>query len=148
MEGQPGLLESRTAEVQALGTAVGRILRKKVALHCGPRASGFNWFKGKLWAPLVLRYYYHRFLSTKLRVRQYTCREDQATPWVMAALERVSGPVPRTAGGPSHPHQAEPSSWIKSDKCPRPSSPLSKVLPLSEINLFWSIRTCLSQLSW
>ena len=136
-EGIPGLLERRTAEAQVLGTAVRWILRETMAVHYGPHASENNWFKGKFWAPLVLRYYYHRFLSTKLRMRRYTCRDDQATPWVMAALERVSGPVPGTAVDlPAQgarfppPHQAEPSAWIKSDRCPRPSSPLAKVLPL------------------
>lgn len=107
-EGLPGLLERRTAEAQVLGTAVGWILRETMAVHRGPHALENNWFKGKFWAPLVLRYYYHRFLSTKLRMRQYTCQDDQAKPWIMAALERVSGPVLGTAGGPSHPGSQGP----------------------------------------
>lgn len=38
--GQPGLLESRLLRPRLLGQLLDLILREKMALHCGPHASG------------------------------------------------------------------------------------------------------------
>lgn len=77
---------------------------------------------------------------------------------------RYSPPSPNYPHGPQLSHResvdqsqgASPHSqprqrlaaWIESDRCSRLFPPLSKALSLSEINLFWLIKTKFSQLSW
>ncbi|KAB0368599.1 hypothetical protein FD755_019633, partial [Muntiacus reevesi] len=73
---------SKAVETQALVTAVGQILKQKMALHCGPHASELNWYKVELQAPLGPPYCYHRFLSYQgqRRVIRQTAHQQQATP--------------------------------------------------------------------
>ncbi|KAB0365091.1 hypothetical protein FD754_009247 [Muntiacus muntjak] len=145
---------SKAVETQALMTAVGQILEEKMVLHCGPHASELNWYKVELQAPLGPPYCYHRFLSyqEQRRVIRQTAHQQQATPtghrcpaqskWTRPRDSNVALP---TRGARSPSRQSLPA-WIKNDKRPRPSPPLSKALSSSEMCLF-SIRTCLSQLS-
>ena len=59
------ITDSKAVETQVFMTAVGQILEKKMALHCGPHASELHWYKVELQAPLGPPYCYHRLLSIK-----------------------------------------------------------------------------------
>ncbi|OWK07104.1 hypothetical protein Celaphus_00017180 [Cervus elaphus hippelaphus] len=149
------IADSKAAEAQDLMTSVGQILQEKMELHHVSLVQSRT--AGPIRSSLLLPR-----LSLKSRAKQsnetnsppsasYPHRHPTKAPTV-SYKEEVNQSQEQhmdlpTQGARSPSGQSLPAR-IESDKCPMPSPPQPKALSSSEIHLFWSIRTSLSQHSW